>query len=254
VGGDVRDVEPLTGGITSALHAFTRDGRALVLRRVDRQPWLGEAVALLEREAWAMGVLADTAVPAPELIAVDPPRLLMTRLPGALELASEDFDALARVLVAIHRVDARPRDYQSWAEGKVAISPLWEAAIAAIDREPPSFAPCFLHRDFHLGNVLWSGGRITGVCDWVETSYGPPDLDVAHCCTNLAMTHGGDAPERFRAAYRRAGGTLTDDPYWPLLDAVSFLPGAVERPRGVAWERLEAYVESSLRASSSRSW
>ena len=50
----------------------------------------------------------------------------------------------------------------------------------------------------------------------------------------------------------------TDDPYWALLDAVGFLPGAVNRPPGLEWDRLEAYVAtllepSSLRASSRRS-
>jgi len=254
VGGDVRDVEPLTGGISSAVHALTLDGRALVLRRIDRQPWLRDAVALLEREATALRLLAPTDLPAPELVKVEPPRLLMTRLPGRVEPAAMDFDALARMLVRIHRVDGRPRSYGSWAEGKLPLSPLWEAALAEIDREPPPFVPCFLHRDFHLGNVLWRDGEVSGVVDWVETSYGPPDLDVAHCCTNLAMTHGGDAPAQFREAYVRAGGVLTDDPYWQLLDACGFLPDDAQRPGGAAWDRLEAYVESSLRASSSRSW
>ena len=205
-----------------------------------------------------MRLLGATDVPAPECIAVEPPRLLMTRLPGQLGMDSTGFDVLARTLKTIHEVDARPRKYQSWAEGKrpprwsdVA---LWEAAIQAIDREPPPYAPCFIHRDFHLGNVLWQAGAVTGVVDWVEASTGPGDLDVAHCCTNLAMTHGGDAPERFRDAYRRAGGALTDDPYWQVLDAVGFLPGAVDRGPGKNWRRLEAYVERSLRASSSRSW
>jgi aminoglycoside phosphotransferase (APT) family kinase protein len=253
-GGAVRDIAPLPGGISSAMHALAIDGRALVLRRIDRQPWLRHAVELLEREAATLRRLAETPVPAPDLVAVEPPRLLMTRLPGAPAMDSQDFDALARTLVAIHAVDARPRTYESWAVGKQppawGDAALWRRAIAALDRDPPRYDGYFLHRDFHLGNVLWTEGAVTGVVDWVETSYGPPDLDVAHCCTNLAMTHGPDGPERFRGAYRRAGGTLTDDPYWALLDAVGFLPGQGEpfRGPGPAWDRLEAYVASSLRA------
>jgi hypothetical protein len=34
------------------------------------------------------------------------------------------------------------------------------------------------------------GPRISGVVDWVETSWGPADLDVAHCSTNLVLLHG----------------------------------------------------------------
>jgi aminoglycoside phosphotransferase (APT) family kinase protein len=257
-GSRIEAVGELAGGITSLMLALKLDGRELVLRRIDKRPWLQHADALLTREASTMQTLRETDVPAPELVAVEPPRLLMTRLPGTLEMASTDFDALARTLRAVHRVDARPRDYESWAERKRpprwGNAALWEEAIREIDRDPPAFAPSFIHRDFHLGNVLWDEGAISGVVDWVETSTGPVDLDVAHCCTNLAMTHGGDAPQRFRDAYRRAGGTLTDDPYWVLLDAVGFLPGPVDRGPGPGWERLEAYVESSLRASSSRSW
>jgi aminoglycoside phosphotransferase (APT) family kinase protein len=99
---------------------------------------------------------------------------------------------------------------------------VWERAFAAIDRPAPTFEPCFLHRDFHPGNVLFDGAAVSGVVDWVETSWGPADLDVAHCRTALALLHGVDAADRFRAAY-------------------------------VARERLEAYLESSLRASASRS-
>jgi hypothetical protein len=61
------------------------------------------------------------------------------------------------------------------------------------------------------------------------------------------------SPQRFREAYRRAGGTLSEDSYWTLLDAVGFLPDAVDCTPMPRWDRLEAYVESSVRASSSRS-
>jgi hypothetical protein len=44
--------------------------------------------------------------------------------------------------------------------------------------------------------VLWLGGRVTGVVDWVETSIGPAWLDVAHCSTNLAIVLGIDAADR----------------------------------------------------------
>src|SRR5262249_56014167 len=95
-------------------------------------------------------------------------------------------------------------------------------AMAVVTERRPPFYGCFLHRDFHPGNVLFAGGAVSGVVDWVETSWGPPDLDVAHCCTNLALLYGIEAPERFREAYVDAGGTLADTRYWALLDAVGF--------------------------------
>ena len=55
--------------------------------------------------------------PAPGLIAIEPPWLAMTLLPGALLLDAEAPDALARTLLAIHAIDParRPRDFYDWA-------------------------------------------------------------------------------------------------------------------------------------------
>ena len=237
------------------------------MRRLDKDPWRKHAVELLTREAEVLELLAGTDVPAPRLVAVDPPALLMTRLPGALVLDRPMLEPLASMLVKIHGVAARPRDYQSWAAGKTVPewgdTALWERAIAALAEPPPPFAGCFLHRDFHPGNVLFEDGQVSGVVDWVETSWGPPDLDVAHCGTNLAMLHGADAAEGFRDAYVAAGGRLSASRYWTLLDAVGFLPDPVKvvgawRAAGrdiseaLARERLEAHVELSLRTLSSR--
>ncbi|WP_324604552.1 phosphotransferase [Streptomyces sp. NRRL F-525] len=87
------------------------------------------------------------------------------------------------------------------------------------DRRHPQAAPRyegrFLHRDFHPGNVLFdvpsrngAGLGISGVVDWVQTSWGPADLDVAHCSTNLALLHGPAWGLRFPEAYEEAGGVL----------------------------------------------
>ncbi|GAA1413638.1 hypothetical protein GCM10009639_67090 [Kitasatospora putterlickiae] len=111
---------------------------------------------------------------------------------------------------------------------------LWRRAVDVIRREPPAYAPCFLHRDFHPGNVLFEGDgdgqRISGVVDWVETSWGPADLDVAHCSTALALLHGVPAGMGFADRYLAAGGTLAEDArahlYWRLLDALAFAPDA----------------------------
>lgn len=103
----------------------------------------------------------------------------------------------------------------------------------------------FLHRDFHPGNVLFTGTpgtelRISGVVDWVETSWGPADLDVAHCSTNLALLYGTPAGLAFADEYVAAGGQLSPDPldrlYWRLLDALAFAPDAEKV--AVPWREL----------------
>jgi hypothetical protein len=109
--------------------------------------------------------------------------------------------------------------------------------------------------------VLVDGNTISGVVDWVETSWGPSDLDVAHCSTALALLHGPTAVERFRAHYREAGGTLGGEPYWALVDAVGYLPdpekvaapwrsaGRPDLSATLARRRLEAHVARTLALS-----
>jgi len=74
----------------------------------------------------------------------------------------------------------------------------------------------------------------------VETSWGPADLDVAHCSTALALLHGVPVGLRLADHYRAAGGTLDDDReahlYWRLLDALAFAPDAEKV--AVPWREL----------------
>lgn len=256
--------ERLIGGWTSVvrrLRVVGGDGeRALVLRSFVKPFFLRHAEGLLAREAAILALLADVdaaiEVPVARCLAVDArgaycdhPSLLMSLLPGGIRLGGEGaamrIGLLARQLVAIHAVpvteDTRPRDYQAWtAPERVGVpaatgrAGVWRRAVELIRREPPAYQGCFLHRDFHPGNVLFAGHgaevRISGVVDWVETSWGPADLDVAHCSTALALLHGPAVGMCFPAAYLAAGGRLADDPadhlYWRLLDALAFAPDA----------------------------
>ena len=242
------------------------DGRETVLRQMHVDPWRRHAAGLLSREAGVQGLLAGSGVVAPTPLAVDPqgdrvgdPSLLMTRLPGRIDLCRGDGDFLARTaaaLMAVHRFRPAegewPRDYQSWAfESKQNVPPwsgddgLYVEAFARLAEPPPAYTPTFLHRDFQPGNVLWQDGEVSGVVDWVETSTGPADLDVAHCASNLATLHGAGVGEAFTAAYVDAGGELDADRdariYWRLLDLVGFLPtggresGATEDTIRATW-------------------
>lgn len=250
VGSPVVTATRLTGGVASRMLLLeTARGQEVVLRQLVEEPWRRHAAPLLTRERDVQVQLAGTAVPVPRPLGLDvdggrtgDPSLLMTRVPGAIDLVDAGPDrllALAELLVRIHRVRPAaggwPREYQSWAgEAKRAVPP-WsrdDAAYAqAFDRlreSAPAYEPTFLHRDFHPGNVLWHEGEVAGVVDWVETSTGPADLDVAHCMSHLAGLHGVDAALAFRRAYVDRGGVL--DPgadaaaYWQLLDLVAFLP------------------------------
>ncbi|WP_406125953.1 aminoglycoside phosphotransferase family protein [Streptomyces canus] len=287
--------EALHGGITAEMRRLsvaTWDGgvRDLVLRTFVAPLFVERAEEMLNREAGVLSLLAGTGVAAPGPVAVDPtaaqceyPSLLMTHLAGRTVLEDEGLEAriplLARQLVAIHalRPAERPRQYEAWTTADAIVPPpgadaaVWAAAIDVIRKPAPPYEGRFLHRDFHPGNVLFdvpppslAGPRITGVVDWVQTSWGPVDLDVAHCSTNLALLHGPAWGLRFAEAYEEAGGVLASAPserlYWRLLDALAFAAGVqwVARPwqeagraelttRAVE-ERLDAYVTALMDA------
>ncbi|MER6483033.1 aminoglycoside phosphotransferase family protein [Streptomyces virginiae] len=285
----IEQVVRLRGGWTSRMRRLDLAGpdgrRSLVLRSFVKPFYVRHAEGLLTREAAVLRLLGGTDVPAAALAAVDAtaqscdhPSLLMSLLPGTVRLADQGTDEraglLARQLVSVHRLPVtasqRPRPYQAWTSPERVTLPaatgrpdLWRRAVDVIRREPPAHRSCFLHRDFHPGNVLFTGTdgdlRISGVVDWVETSWGPADLDVAHCSTALALLHGVPAGMRFADRYADAGGTLADGTahlYWRLLDALGFAPdaekvavpwrelGRVDLTADVLTHRLEEYIET----------
>ena len=77
--------------------------------------------------------------------------------------------------------------------------------------------------------------------DWAETAWGPPDLDVAHMCSDFAMMHTTADAEAFRAAYVQQGGRLDPDPdaarYWAVGDILGFLPDPAHILTAVATNR-----------------
>lgn len=83
-----------------------------------------------------------------------------------------------------------------------------------------------IHRDFHLGNILWKDETVSGLVDWAETSWGPADLDVAHLCSDFAMLHTTADADAFRNGYVREGGRLDRQEfrYWQVSDILGFLP------------------------------
>lgn len=290
VGERIVRTEALHGGITAEMRRLTigtRDGgtRDLVLRTfvnvADAEDWLN-------REAGALTLLTGTGVPAPGLAAVDPtaehceyPSLLMTHLAGRTVLDDQGLETrvplLARQLVAIHalRPAERPRKYVALTTADTVVTPkgadaaVWAAAIDVIRKPAPPYEGRFLHRDFQPGNVLFdvppsspAGARITGVVDWAATSWGPADLDVAHCSTNLALLHGPAWGLRFAEAYEEAGGVLaaaaSERLYWRVRDGLAFSEevqfvsqpwreaGRTELTTRAVEERLDAYVTALM--------
>ncbi|MER7323768.1 aminoglycoside phosphotransferase family protein [Streptomyces lydicus] len=284
--------EALHGGITAEIRRLTiaaPDGstRDLVLRTFVN---VEHAEDGLNREADALTLLTGTDVPAPGLVAVDPtaaqceyPSLLRTHLAGRTVLDDEGLETrvplLARQLVAIHALQpaVRPREYVTLTTADTVVTPkgadaaAWAAAIDVIRKPAPPYEGRFLHRDFQPGNVLFdvppsrpADARITGVVDWAATSWGPADLDVAHCSTNLALLHGPALGLRFSEAYEEAGGVLAAAAnkrlYWQVRDGLACSEevqqvaktwreaGRPELTTRTVEERLDAYVTALMDA------
>ncbi|MEQ4725248.1 aminoglycoside phosphotransferase family protein [Nonomuraea sp. B19D2] len=295
VGERIVKTEALHGGITAEMRRLTigtRDGgtRDLVLRSFVDPFYVRGAQDGLNGEASALSLLTGTGVPAPGLVAVDPtaahceyPSLLMTHLTGRTVLDDEGLETrvplLARQLVAIHalRPAERPRKYVTLTTADTVVVPkgadaaAWAAAIDVIRKPAPSYEGRFLHRDFQPGNVLFdvppstpTGARITGVVDWAGTCWGPADLDVAHCSTNLALLHGPVWGLRFAEAYEEAGGVLaaaaSERLYWQVRDGLACSEevqlvsqpwreaGRTELTTRAVEERLDAYVTALMDA------
>ncbi len=268
--------EPLPGGQTGSISLVRTGTERYLLRSVSPVAWGVEASRQIESERLGCTLLADRAVAVPRLVAVDVdgrfagvPSSLSTWLPGAIRLdrlGAAALRALAEAAVVVHATrvpdELRPRPYALWTPGRVKVPDfasrpqLWSRAIELFDGGPPPTPYGLLHRDFHPGNVLWTGDRVTGLVDWAETAWGPADLDVAHCCTNLALLDGIGAAVAFRDAYLTAGGRLEQDPraaaHWTLADLFGFLPdptrhlGALLRHHHVAPAELARRMEQLL--------
>lgn len=136
----------------------------------------------------------------------------------ALSGSHEAAGVLAEFLTALHRFDGVPtedltgrplaaRDAATRsAIAKVgdvfdtaAMTELWDAALAVPER-----APVWRHGDFHTGNLLTSGGRLSAVIDFGEFGVGDPACDLIIAFTLLSA----ETRATFRAVLE------VDDPTW----------------------------------------
>ena len=254
-----------TGRVTERLPASTSSVLVLegdrVLRWYDDPGFLEEEPDAIPREAAALTALAGTTVPAPRLIAASeraPAAVLMTRVAGSPDLVIRDPAAILDLLGAIHAVPPGPLarwSYHGYHEGNDLLRPawwrdaeLWERAVRQTGTARPTGPGVLIHRDFHPGNILWTGSAVTGVVDWVNACVGPAEVDAAHMRVNLASIED--------VAY--ADRILPGDPAWDIEAAFGFLdwgshavidawPGPWPAlDAATARVRLEAFVSEAL--------
>lgn len=236
-----------------------------------------DTTAMVRDEAATLRAVHDAGLPAPEPIAADAdgresdgrPTVLMTRLPGRLDLTPADPERWLRQIAAmaarIHDVRVAAPPFRSRIDAAAPAIPasatrpaVWERAFGILRQQPPEPATCFIHRDFQHFNLLWRRGRLTGVVDWTMSCTGPADFDLGHCRLNLAVLFGARWAERLRVAYEAEAGRVVD-PWWDLyaLTAYSdewrrFIPVQVADRTRVDTEGMTSRVEDLLEATLSR--
>lgn len=201
----------------------------------------------------------------------DVPALLTTRVPGRIELEPRGCEArvraLGEALAAFHALQLPcPTSLRADAARRTAPIPNdpslpdW-AEVWRVVEQQDFRGTALCHGDFHIGNALFEGDRLTGIVDWASVRRGLPELDVAYCRLDLSMVLGGDAPAVFLAAYEaRAGIKLANVSRWDLGASVrafpdpdSWLAGWLDAGRDdlnptVIRARLRDFVQNALRS------
>lgn len=273
IGAPVQSVQKMAGSTSTTLYRLRAGDRQYVLRLFNNAEWLADEPDLALHEAAALQKAAETGMARPEVVALDEdgsvcgvPLLLMTFLQGAVELQPADFDdwlvQQAQTLARIHAVSADdfPWRYFPWFDADNLDVPQWSAfydewamAIDIALGPEPDYRACFLHRDYHPVNLLWKGGQISGVVDWVNACRGPAGVDVAHCRGNLVAMYGLEVADRFLDLYQTfAGDAFVYHPYWDFANLVDGLP---DKP-GVypPWLDFGLHVTSAMMQERVEAW
>lgn len=277
------DVVQMKGSTSSSVflirYSHDLNPQRLVLRVLDNQKWLTEEPDLAAHEAAALEEAQKTGLPVPKLVAystsdigLGAPIVLMSYLEGKVELRPANFEQwlndLAEQLARLHQHQAStfPWRWQSWVEKDALVPPRWttiphswERAIELVLGSEPTAQPVFIHRDYHPANVLWHGGKVSGIVDWINACQGPAGVDVAHCRTDLALMLGVAAADQFLEAYKANSVQFDYHPYWDLdsiLDMslpqpIFYQPwqefGLSMIPPEVLQRRIDAYMESVMK-------
>ncbi|WP_033323536.1 aminoglycoside phosphotransferase family protein [Streptomyces yerevanensis] len=162
-------------------------------------PWPWAVSRWLDGEVATVEALADSYEAADELAGFL--TALQRFAPEEIPAEGAREDLTARPLVARDRATRAAIAEVDGAFDTAAMTELWDAAISAPAWDRP---PVWFHGDFHTGNLLTAGGRLSAVIDFGELGIGDPSCDLI-----IAFTLMSAGP---RAAFRAALGV--DDAAW----------------------------------------
>jgi phosphotransferase family enzyme len=192
------------------------------------------------------------------------PALVMTRLQGrgGTHVMKPRLSELAGLAARIHALPIPEADlprYRLWGLDDPLPMPsrwsdpgVWRAAVDIFRGRMPDEPGCFIHRDFHPGNVLWKSGRAMAIVDWLHGCWGPASADLAHCRINLWLDVGPSAAQGLLDAYRSINPAMhAYNGYWDIADAMSWhidpKTDGAQRAR-----RFEAFITAAVATRFSR--
>ena len=216
--GEVR-AEPVGEGHSNVTYLIARDEGEWVLRRPPRPPLPPSAHDVL-REAFLLKALEPTGARIPKVLAtcddeavIGAPfyvmervhgEVLITTMPSELDPAKVA-DELIDALVEVHAVDWQAAGLEGFGKPSGYLerqlrrfSGLWEhnatREVAAVDEVgawlrdnlPESGPATIVHGDYRLGNVMYSGNRLSAIFDWELATIGDPLADVGYLLATWA--------------------------------------------------------------------
>jgi aminoglycoside phosphotransferase (APT) family kinase protein len=122
---------------------------------------------------------------------------------------------LGRALAAVHAVPAeRLEGLPSVFDERGGSEAILDGPLAAEVRsrwsEVVTAPEVLCHCDYWSGNVVWRGGRITGIVDWSAASRGPRGFDLGWCRLDLVLLFDERIADEFLAAYEVEIGQAVD--------------------------------------------
>jgi len=292
--------EPVGDGHSNVTYVIRRDGGEWVLRRPPRPPLPPSAHDVL-REALLLRALAPSDVRVPKVLAtcddeavIGAPFYVMERvrgtvisdtLPDGVE-PDRIGEELIEALVEVHAADWQAAGLEGFGKPSGYLqrqlrrfTGLWEhnatREVAAIDEVtrwlganvPESGPATIVHGDYRLGNVMYSGERLSAIFDWELATIGDPLADIGYLLatyaqpgdpasivaslTTVTRQEGFPARDALVARYEeRSGRAMSAVPWYMTLalwKSAIFLEGSYKRRLAGStddafFDRLEAGV------------
>jgi len=172
-------------------------------------------------EVLALRALADSGMPVPRLIEVEPGSIVMTLMPGErLDSAGADarLDRLRASAVCLHRLHELipPEGLPTAPDDALTIRRYRDAGGPPLPFVTPRAGPlAFCHGDWTDGNVLAVDGNITAIIDWEAAHLGDPYRELSRAAWAAARKD----PRSFDVLVEAYGADLASVRDWVPIHA-----------------------------------